>query len=272
MDNFNKRTITGIFFIIFIVGSVLVGPYAFAVLFLFITILGVLEFYKMLESDNIHPGKIRGLLAGSFLYTSIALVSLTVLNPKYLLINILVLFYFFIHELFMKAEKPFANVAYSFLGILYIVLPFSLLNFLFYQGFDLAKSKPFLLISFFCILWANDTMAYIIGLLIGKHKFFERISPKKTWEGSIGGLVFGLAMAYVAFLFYGEYSLFHWLMIALIIIIFGALGDLAESSFKRSLKVKDSGSILPGHGGILDRFDSVLFSVPFVFLYLILIN
>jgi phosphatidate cytidylyltransferase len=126
--------------------------------------------------------------------------------------------------------------------------------------------------GFFFILWANDSFAYLTGVSIGKHRLFERISPKKSWEGSIGGFVSGLLTAWVISIFFKEFDLINWIVIAAIIMIFGTFGDLVESLFKRSLKVKDSGNILPGHGGLLDRFDAVFLAAPAVFVYLILIK
>lgn len=128
-----------------------------------------------------------------------------------------------------------------------------------------------LLLGFFIVIWTNDTFAYLSGMFIGRHKFFERISPKKTWEGTAGGLVFGLAAGYILSLFFDDFSLSEWLGYALTIIIFGTFGDLFESLIKRTLGLKDSGNIMPGHGGILDRFDSILLAAPFAFIYIVFV-
>jgi phosphatidate cytidylyltransferase len=126
--------------------------------------------------------------------------------------------------------------------------------------------------SFFMILWSNDTFAYLVGITIGKHKLSEKISPKKTWEGLIGGIIFGLLAAYILSIFFKELMLWQWLIASLVINIAGIFGDLSESLLKRHFQVKDSGNILPGHGGILDRFDAVIFSAPALFCYLLLLN
>ena len=127
------------------------------------------------------------------------------------------------------------------------------------------------LFGYFGILWISDTGAYLVGSAIGKHRLFERISPKKSWEGSIGGAIFALGGAALCWYLFGDILLWQWFVLGLIIVIIGTLGDLVESLFKRSLGVKDSGSILPGHGGMLDRFDAVFISAPFVFAYLMII-
>jgi phosphatidate cytidylyltransferase len=156
-------------------------------------------------------------------------------------------------------------------GIIYIALPFSLLNFIIYPGIS-AKSDfyPWVLIGIFLIIWMYDSMAYVFGSMLGKHKICERISPKKSWEGLIGGAVFAVIMAIVNSLFFHELSLFNWIVIAVLIVVFGTSGDFFESKLKREAGVKDSGNILPGHGGMLDRFDTVLFAVPVIFVWITL--
>jgi phosphatidate cytidylyltransferase len=182
---------------------------------------------------------------------------------------LVLLFLLFIVELFRKQESPFTNIAYSILGIMWIVLPFTLVN-----HFHLILSEwRFLLLSVFIIIWLYDTLAYCVGMLIGKHRLFERISPKKSWEGAIGSTILTLILVYFANLLFPMLPLtsFQWVGLALIIIVFGTLGDLIESMFKRQLSAKDSGTILPGHGGVLDRFDSILLAIPFVWFYLMII-
>jgi len=274
VNNFNQRTITGIVILILVVGSIKLGPVVFAILFFAVTILGILELCKILESDSflIDKSRVVVVVVGSLLYMIIALISLNIISIKYLLISLPLVFSLFILELYANRTKPFVNIAFSLICILYIAVPFSLLNLLFYPDFDFQDSNKGLLIGFFCITWTYDTMAYLSGLWLGKHKLFERISPKKTWQGTIGGLIFALLMAYAVYSYFGIYSVSTWFILAVIIVVFGTMGDLVESLLKRSMKIKDSGNILPGHGGILDRFDSVLISAPFVFVYLLLIN
>jgi phosphatidate cytidylyltransferase len=171
-------------------------------------------------------------------------------------------------ELFKQNKDPFANVAITLIGVIYVSMPFGLLSYLvFYPPFG-DTYNPSFLIAYFLLMWANDSGAYIVGSLIGKHKLFERISPKKTWEGFIGGAFFTLLAAWAISLYLHELSLMHWLFVGSITFSFGTFGDLVESQLKRSVGMKDSGKMLPGHGGILDRFDSIIFSAPIVFVYL----
>jgi phosphatidate cytidylyltransferase len=151
--------------------------------------------------------------------------------------------------------------------VIYVVVPFSLLVITGFTQSGLSNYNPTIILGFFFLLWTSDTGAYLVGISLGKHRLFPRISPKKSWEGFFGGLVFTLIVSWVISKYFTVISLTDWVIIALIIGIFGVLGDLIESLLKRSFDTKDSGNILPGHGGILDRFDSVIFSAPLVFLY-----
>jgi phosphatidate cytidylyltransferase len=169
--------------------------------------------------------------------------------------------------LYKRSATPFQNIAYTYLGIIYLAIPFSLLILMINFGKGNFGVFTFPVFYFFMI-WANDTFAYLVGSAIGKHRLFERISPKKSWEGAIGGLFFTFVLAFILSQFYSFLSVPQWLELAAIIVVFGNFGDLAESMFKRSIDCKDSGKFFPGHGGILDRFDSVLLSAPFVFIYL----
>jgi phosphatidate cytidylyltransferase len=182
------------------------------------------------------------------------------------LLILAVFFLLFVIELFRKQENPFTNIAYSVVGIIWIVIPFSLIN---CMPLMLSEGKYFLL-SLFIFVWLYDTLAYCIGSLIGRHRLMERISPKKSWEGAIGSAILTIAIAFFMPEIFTMLSLssIQWIFLALIVVFVATIGDLVESLFKRQLLVKDSGFILPGHGGILDRFDSILFVVPFVSLYL----
>ena len=231
-----------------------------------------MEFYRLVKSKDISPQKHLGIVIGSILFLSVAFASINLIPFKFLLLNLVFFILIFIIELFLKSKNPFTNIAFTFLGIIYIAIPFALMNFLFNPGFTDNYSTNIFLLGFFVIIWVNDTFAYISGNLFGKYKLFKRISPGKTWEGSIGGGIFAIGTAYLISYFYPQIFWYNWIVIALIIVIFGTFGDLIESLLKRSLNTKDSGNILPGHGGLLDRFDSVFGSAPMVFVYLILIS
>ncbi len=269
MNNFFTRALTGAAFVTILIGSILFGANTFIALFLIITIIGVWEFYTLAEKGQNHPQKITGTLLSITLFLSNASVCIGYFDERILIINIPILFSIFIIELYLKDTNPFRNIAFTILGVIYVALPFSLLNYIVFEGTFFDSE---ILLGFFLILWANDTGAYLAGLTMGKRKLFERISPKKTWEGSIGGAVFSFIVAFVVSKYLSDLRLIDWMVIAFILVVIGTLGDLVESLYKRSKNVKDSGNILPGHGGILDRFDSLLLSTPFVFSYLMLVR
>lgn len=269
MNNLIQRSITGVIFVAVLIGAISWRHESFSALFLLITILGVWEFYKVSEIGEVRPQKVLGTLVGASFFITCSLVSMNIMNFKILLINIPLLFLIFIRELYLNKNNPFENIAYSVLGIVYVAVPMSILNFIVSPRFEVEHAyQPNTLLGFFFILWANDTGAYIFGSLFGKRKLFERISPKKSWEGTIGGALVSIGVAVLISNYFTHLNVSVWIVIALILSIIGTLGDLVESLYKRSNNIKDSGTILPGHGGILDRFDSLILSSPFVFAFL----
>jgi phosphatidate cytidylyltransferase len=170
-----------------------------------------------------------------------------------------------IAELYRKKQQPFMNIAFTLLGVLYVAVPFTLLILL---GFDQERYSWHIILGPIFLIWAADTGGYIFGRSLGRTKLFERISPGKTWEGWLGGTLLCLAVAYGMSWVLVDLDWRQWLGIGAIVSVFGVLGDLVESMLKRSLQVKDSGRLLPGHGGILDRFDSLLMVTPFIVAYL----
>jgi len=271
MNNFLTRTITGALFVFVIVGSALWNYWAFASVIGLFMIFGLWEFYDIINHKGICSDRIVGTIIGLAIFLITVLHNSDIINigtTKILyfsLFSVSILVFF--AELYRRSEYPFRNIANTFLGIIYIAIPFSLLISLicFTEGYTKTPAFP---IFYFFILWTYDTFAYLIGMKFGKHKLFERISPQKSWEGVIGGLLFAFILATVFSEYYFFLSWLQWLTLALIIVIFGTFGDLTESMLKRSMDYKDSGNFLPGHGGILDRFDAVLLSVPFVFIYI----
>jgi phosphatidate cytidylyltransferase len=270
VKNFFQRALTAAAFVAVLLSCTFYSHLTFAALFLVITIMGTLEFYKLSEKDgNTHPQKIMGCIASSVLFITNAVYSMTQVNIRVLLFIFPFVFFIFILELFRKKEQPFRNIAVTVLGVIYVALPFTLLNYILTCKGNFA---PQILFGFFFILWSNDTGAYLVGSLIGKHKLFPRVSPGKSWEGCIGGAVLTYLIVILIADWYTIIHLRDWMVIATILIVIGTLGDLVESLYKRSIQVKDSGNILPGHGGVLDRFDSLLMATPFVFTYLYLIK
>jgi len=273
LRNLFSRSLTGLVFVASIIGSILFSEIMFAILFLGVALLALIELFRLLNSDEIiNVQVVSGSISLVLMYTSIALVSLEYAGMQLLLVNLLIPVFIFIIELYQKNESPIQNIALTILGVIYIGLPLGLLNMFFNPELAVGEYHPGILIGFFVIIWAYDSFAYLTGVLFGKHRLFPRISPKKSWEGTIGGFIFGLLASFILSMFFIEFDLINWLIIASIIMIFGTFGDLSESMLKRSLKIKDSGKILPGHGGLLDRFDAVLLSAPAVFVYLNLIH
>jgi phosphatidate cytidylyltransferase len=272
VQNLYTRTITGVIFVALIIGSLILHPLAFLSVIFFIMVTGMLEFYKLAGSNTVSPNRALGLVAGSVVYFIPALAALGIISPKYIVILPLFIIVVFVAELFRNKPNSLQNIAFSIFPIAYISIPLSILIFLLSSMVTVNQPHWHIAFSFFIILWSHDTFAYLTGIIIGKHKLFEKISPKKTWEGTIGGTIFGLLAAFVLSLFFKELNTWQWLVGALIIIVSGTFGDLSESLLKRMFNVKDSGNFFPGHGGVLDRFDAVFFAAPALFCYLILLN
>lgn len=283
MSNILQRLITGFFFVLVLVGGMVWNRYSFGALFLLITVLSLIEFYGLIKNSkwNIQPQMGQGVGAGALLFITNYLVAFGFLIPKWLVVNVFALVLIFISELYRKKENPFANISFTVLGIIYLAIPFSLVSYITTPAVadDLGTVAaghvvfyPWIIFGSFMIVWANDSWAYLGGRWFGKHKLFERISPGKTWQGSIVGGLVALLFGYLMSLFFVEYDLVDWLVIAAILIVTSTLGDLVESMLKRSLGVKDSGNMLPGHGGVLDRFDGMFLALPTIWVYLFLTN
>jgi len=268
LKNLAVRSFTGFIFVLGIVSGLIFSKYGFVVLFSVIIIFSLWEFYMLTYKAFARPQKYFGILIGvSFFIATYLYVSQKV-DAKIFCFFIPLLISIFIFELYRKSKRPFNNIAYTILGLFYIALPITLFNhFVFYYTTHVVYNYHILL-GFFILLWANDTGAYLVGVSIGRTRLFERVSPKKSWEGFIGGIILALLVAYYLSHQFSELQLDQWLTISILISISATFGDLVESMFKRSLSVKDSGNILPGHGGILDRFDSVLMAAPVIYAYL----
>ena len=265
MNNFLKRTFSGFFFVVIIIGSILISPYTFALAFAIISAWTVFEFHKLTnKQDEVEVIPLLSIIGSVILFlTSFFYASEKIMYPVYSVYGLYVVLVLVV-ELYRKKKNPIHNWAYFLLGQIIIALPFSLLSYILY----IESYHPLLLIAMFATIWINDTGAYLVGITIGKHRMFERISPKKSWEGFVGGAVTALISGYVFSLFIPEINLISWLIFSEIVVIFGTFGDLLESLMKRTVHVKDSGDVIPGHGGLLDRFDSMLLVAPAIFIYL----
>ncbi len=265
MSNFWQRILTGSIFIAIVIASIWFGPNSFYILFLAVALIALNEFYNLTSTDHISPLKVIGLSIGAITFLGISPLTSLISQEKSTAIIAVSITLIFIAELYRKKQEPFTNIAYTLLGIVYTVIPFAILTKI---ATITGTYNRGLIIGYFFLLWSSDSFAYVFGSWLGKNKLFERISPKKSWEGFIGAMLSAGTVAYFIHTLNPEISQLNWIVIALIIVATGTLGDLVESLLKRSLNVKDSGTILPGHGGMLDRFDGLLISVPFVWLYL----
>ena len=280
MKNFIIRTITGVIFVAAIVASFLRAE-AMVLLFSIVTGMTIWEFTGLVnEREHVTVNRFICTVAGVYFFFAMtyfcsdlyAGAAKSVVFIPYLVTII----YLLISELYLRQDDPIQDWAYTMLSQMYIALPFSLLNVLAFtaNGSGVVAFNTLLPLSVFVFLWVNDTGAYCVGSLLGRHKLFPRISPGKSWEGSIGGAVFVLAAAWAVSYFLDGVMLAlpQWLGLGLVVVVFGTWGDLVESLFKRTLGIKDSGSILPGHGGMLDRFDSSLLAIPAAVVYLYTIS
>lgn len=274
MKNLIKRSLTGILYVAIVVGAILAGSWCFWALTILFGVLGINEFNRITNKNFVSNTTSLFDMIGAVLIISAAtpqILDSHLLNSTSVYLAVAYCVYLIcrmILQLYMHDGNPLSHLAHSILGQIYVALPLAILGVLY------TIVGKYVILAMFILIWLSDTGAFCVGSLIGKHKLFERISPKKSWEGFFGGLAFCLlASAGMFYLFPDTYSTFKTLGATLgfgaVVCIFGTWGDLIESMIKRSLGVKDSGSLLPGHGGILDRIDSLLLVIPTVALYFI---
>ena len=275
MKNLILRTCTGIIFLAAVISSFLLYdkvPVFFYLLFLFFTVVGTFELTRMAENIGIKSNMPIALLMSAFVFSW---PSFCYFGPLFLYISLCIIPLLFVIllfiELFKNEGKQLTNVSVTCLPMLWVAVPFAMVEIM------LSNGEIPLVLSIFIIIWLSDTLAYCSGRLFGKHKLFERISPKKTMEGFIISMVLTAAIAlsfhWIPFFNVNGFTRpWHWCCLALLVILSGTFGDLAESMFKRNCEVKDSGKILPGHGGILDRFDSSFFAIPMAFAFWMLLQ
>lgn len=267
-SNLIRRAATGAVFVIILLSGVWLGPYTFTGLFLVISLLTLSEFYTVSEKGGFYPARGVGLVAGALVYVLNIAVFMGVVPSLFLSLQLPVILLLFIAELLRKKEQPVANILVCAGGVFYIVL--GIVCFV-ATGFISGTYRYELPLGFLLLLWFSDTGAYLIGSLFGRHRMLERISPNKTWEGFIGGLLVSCSVAAQLARVFPVMNGLEWMGLALVIVVLGTLGDFVESMFKRSVDIKDSGNFLPGHGGLLDRFDSLLLAAPFAYAFLVLV-
>ena len=268
--NFIQRTVAGavlVALILSVIWSCQFFPYAFLALFGVITVFSTIEFHKLTNREDVSVPYWVASVASVALFVAFFL-HLSHISTAAFIVYFLIIFAVMLAELFRQKKNPINNVAYFLLGQFYIALPLACLNGILLNA---PEQSPVFLFALFVTIWTNDTFAYLVGSKIGKHAFFKRISPKKSWEGFLGGAFGALLVGYLFYRFgSSNLPLWFWLVFVTIVVVFGTLGDLLESLLKRTLGVKDSGNLIPGHGGMLDRFDSLLLSSPFIYLFLLI--
>lgn len=277
LKNLIVRTLSGAVLAVVVLGAIAWSQWSFGALLALLVIVGMTEFYMLAEKCGNRPQRIIGVVAGvALLALNFAFVcdDIQILGSASsafgagMAFVLLLLPVMFICELFRRGENPVANIATTLLGVVYVAMPFSLMCYFPIIASDMWS--PAVMIFFIFIIWANDVFAYLVGMSIGRTKLCERLSPKKSWEGFFGGVIGAVAMGLVAAWALGD-SYATWAGLALTASVAGVLGDLVESMFKRAAGVKDSGSLIPGHGGVLDRFDAMLLAAPFAFVYMLFV-
>lgn len=271
MKNLITRALAGAIFVAIIISGICIHPYLFLLVFSLVVALTLWEFYGLLNHyKNALPERIISTLGGVYLFFSSFAYVNELSGKEIFLPYLLFLMYVFIAELYRKESNPINNWAYTLLAQVYCAGSFSLLNFIICIP-DMSGAvvfTPLFVLALFVFVWLNDTGAYLVGSAIGKHRLFERISPKKSWEGFWGGLFVALLSSQLFAYYIPELSWYNWLGLSAVVVLFATWGDLIESLLKRTLAIKDSGHIIPGHGGMLDRFDSILMAIPAMYIYL----
>lgn len=269
MNKFLTRSLTGIILVTVMISAIVLSKYSFALLFIVILLVGIFEYKALIKHSGIKLNLIPILFISVSVFVLSFLIAQGIIEFKYLIFIFPSLLFIIAAELYRKEPQPLENISLSIFGVIYIALPIALINFLVFN--DILGNNaysPKLLIALFALIWIYDSGAYLFGVTLGKHRLFERISPKKSWEGAIGGSIVAIIASIFVSKLIPEIELIHWVFIAIITIITATFGDLSESMLKRYFNVKDSGNVLPGHGGVLDRFDSLFFVVPGVITYI----
>ena len=273
MNNTVKRTLSGVCFIAIVLGGLLVHQYLYALLLLFMMVTMLHEFYRMTMGDAYKGIRALAILLGCSSFLMLFSVMDFGLNIRLISINAILLLVLMVSTLLVKDKTDFKLFAFLYTGLMYIAVPLTLSNFVVFDQAGNFDGRPML--AFFIIIWASDVGAYCVGMLLGKHskKLFPSVSPKKTWAGFWGGMAFAV-LAGLTLVWCGlwKYPAVHAVILSALMHIAGVYGDLFESQWKRVCDIKDSGNIIPGHGGMLDRFDSALFAIPAGVIYLVVIG
>jgi phosphatidate cytidylyltransferase len=268
MSDLITRALTGLFFISLVVGGIWWSDFASFGVFLLFLVLGMIEFTKLFSKyPSVELCKTSFIASGLLLFVLLSAVSIGMIQSYFYVLIFPLLFLVFLPELWRKKTHPILNLSVLVFGIIYLVLPF----YLFVELAVLSAKNSQVLIGMFILVWSNDSFAYLSGRIFGKTKLFERISPKKTWEGTLGGILLTAVSGFLISTYLdSQYDLAFWLIASFLVALCSIFGDLLESLFKRSLDIKDTGNILPGHGGVLDRFDAAILSAPIFYAWLVI--
>jgi phosphatidate cytidylyltransferase len=263
------RTVWGLLFVTTLTGAILFGSYTFAALFLLLSGFVLREFYSLCRDAGFSPQVYPGLFVGLVIFIVAHLIAGQTIKGQSYTWLLPLMYAIPVYELFRKKKNPLVNIALTLFGIFYVSIPFALLNFLAFPPSEGEVSYNFaVLISLLIFVWASDSGAYLFGVRFGRRRLIERISPKKSWEGLFGGLITAIAAGWIMTLVFPAFSFLFMGIMAIVVVIAGTLGDLVESMIKRCIGVKDSGRFMPGHGGLLDRFDSILLASPMIYFIL----
>ena len=285
LKNFIVRTLSGAVLLLVILGAMWVGYYGYLALLLFITVAGTWEFYSLAKAKGYEPQRSLGVAMATLFYVAAAMISImavdgvkqfadndtiTMLVAILAIVIILFVAVVFVAEIFRNRTTPIANISTTIAGVGYVALPMALMTVMPMLIGGNGDWRAIYFLFYLFLVWGNDIFAYLAGVTMGRHKMCERLSPKKSWEGFVGGVLGSLAVGAVGAAVLDK-SYVVWMGLALIVSLSSVVGDLVESMFKRDAGVKDSGNIIPGHGGILDRFDAFIISVPFAFVYILIV-
>jgi phosphatidate cytidylyltransferase len=269
LKNLLQRTIAGIGYLVVVIGSLFLGKYAFGAVFLLLALLALAEYYKLTDIPRYSLATVSGIVTAGLIIVLSFLVACREIHLYYLTIVGLGPLLTFIIALYSPKTDFIKDFSRVFLGIVYIILPIAIMNYLVFPAINEHEYTHRIVLGIFILVWINDTGAYVTGSIAGSHKLFPRISPKKSWEGLIGGTMLTLLPAFWMNRVMGILSIPDWIILAIVVSVFGVYGDLTESLIKRNANKKDSGTLIPGHGGVLDRLDSILFVIPVSVIYLI---
>lgn len=265
-SDLRRRVLSALLGVFVIVSGLVMGEWTYFTVFLAITLFSLWEFYRLVKLQKYLPVRVLGVFVGGLMFVTSFLIEREHWNSNYYFALFPLASLSLVVKLYKKSDtNPIINIALFYLGITYVAIPFALMNMVVFYHNSYGYQ---ILLGLLLIIWSSDTGAYFAGTIFGRTKLFQRISPKKSWEGLLGGAVVATVMATVISQYYTDLELWQWLTVSAIVVVVGTYGDLVESLFKRSMSIKDSGSSIPGHGGFLDRFDSLILSIPFIVLFL----